>query len=149
MKMIKRLDKPFGQVMVERGLITVDQLTKALEIQRAQGGMLGEVLMDLGAISEVDIANALSLIYGIPFLPLEGYDPSAELKAMVPRRIADHYLLAPIDKIGSSITLAMVNPMNTDAVEDVELLTKCEAQVFVSTRSMVLEMIDRMYAKGS
>ena len=147
MKMIKRLDKPFGQVMVERGLITGEQLSKALEIQRTQGGMLGEVLVDLGFISEIDIANALSLIYGIPFLPLEGYDASSELRAMIPRRIADHYLVAPIDKIGDSITLAMVNPMNTDAVEDIELLTKCEAQVFVSTRSMVGEMIDRIYVK--
>jgi type IV pilus assembly protein PilB len=149
MKMFKRLDKPFGQVMVERGLITSEQLAKALEIQRSLGGMLGEILVDLGFISEVDIANALSLIYGIPFLPLEGYEPSAELKSMVPRRIADHYLIAPIDKIGSSVTLAMLNPMNADAIEDVELMTKCEAQVFVSTRSMIKDMIDRIYCKDT
>lgn len=145
MKMVKRLDKPFGQIMIERGLITVDQLTKALDVQRTQGGMLGEVLMDLGFISEVDIATALSLIYGIPFLPLEGYDPSAELCALIPRRISEHYLIAPVDKIGNSITIAMVNPMNSDAMEDIEYLTHCETQAFVSTRSMVKDMIDRIY----
>jgi len=143
----RKTDKPFGEILVERGLIDRKQLGVALEVQREKGGMLGEILVALEFIREDQIAHTLSLIYGFPYLPLENYEVSSEMTQVIPRRIAEHYCILPVDKIGDSITLAMANPLNSYAVEDVEYLTHCEAQIFISTTSDIRNAIEALYER--
>lgn len=141
----RQIDKPFGEVLVERTVIDRKQLNLALDIQRDKGGLLGEILVSLDFVTEEEIAHTLSLIYGFPYLPLQNYDISSELIAMVPRRVAEHYALVPIDKIGNSITVAMTDPLNKDAIDDIKYLTKSEVQIFISTRHDVFETINSAY----
>jgi hypothetical protein len=139
------IHKQLGELLIERKIITKEQLDKAVEVQRQQGGLLGEILVELGFAKEEDIAQALTAQYGFPYLPLSNYEINPEIIKLIPVRVAKQYLLIPIDKIGNNITLAMANPLNTQAIEDVEILTGCNVQTFVSTSSDIKRAIEKYY----
>lgn len=139
------INKQLGELLIERGIITKVQLEKALLVQREKGGLIGEILVELGFTREEEIAQALTAQYGFPYLPLSNYDINPELTNIIPARVARQYLLIPIDKIGNSITIAMSNPLNVQAVEDVELLTGLGVQTFVSTSSDIKKAIAKYY----
>ena len=145
MKFHKKIDKPLGQILVERGVINPDQLKEALTTQKRQGGLIGEVIVSLGFAKEEDIAYCLSLQFGYPYLPLENYQVSEEVISLVSKNVCGHYCLLPIDKIGSTLTLVMANPLNIQAIEDLEDLTHCDIQIFVGTPSDIRSGIGRFY----
>ncbi len=144
--MIRRINnKPLGELLLDRGIISQSQLDQSLDVQREKGGLIGEILVDLGFVKEDDIAQALTAQYGFPYLPLGNYDVDLDITGVIPGRVARQYLLVPIDKIGSNLTLAMSNPLNVQAIEDVELLTGCSVQTFVSTSSDIKKAIEKYY----
>lgn len=144
----KVTSKPMGELLLERDKISQKQLDRALEVQKEKGGLVGEILVELGYASEEDIAQALTAQYGFPYLPLENYEIDVEVLKLIPENICRQYLLIPIDKIGDSLTLVMSNPLNTKAIEDVELITTCSIQTFVSTGSDIRKAIDKYFRKG-
>jgi len=99
--------------------------------------------MKLG--TEEDVVQALTCQYGFPYLPLANYEIAPEVVATVPQNICKQYCLVPIDKIGRSLTLAMANPLNVQALEDVEKVTDCSVQAFVSTATEINSAINRYY----
>jgi len=141
----KIINKQLGELLIERGIINQGQLEKAIATQKEKGGLIGEVLVELGFVKEEDIAQALTAQYGFPYLPLSSYDIDPEIASIIPGRVARQYLLLPIDKIGNNLTLAMSNPLNMQAIEDVELLSGCSVQVFVSTSSDIKKAIEKYY----
>lgn len=143
--MKKIINKQLGELLLERSIINRQQLYKALDIQKEKGGLIGEILVGLGFAKEEDIAQALTAQYGFPYLPLSNYEVNDEVVNMIPARVARQYLLIPIDKIGNNLTLAMANPLNTQAIEDVELLSGCKIQTFVCTSSDVRNAIAKYY----
>jgi type IV pilus assembly protein PilB len=145
--MRKILNKHLGEVLLEKGVISRSQLDKAIEFQKERGGLIGEILLEMGFAKEEDIAQALTAQYGFPFLPLNNYEISPEIAEIIPERVARQYLLVPIDRIGKNLTIAMSNPLNVQAVEDVELISGCSVQVFVSTTSDTKRAIDKCYKK--
>src|SRR3989338_1493525 len=129
--MIKRIvNKQLGELLIERGVINQRQLEKVLIVKQEKGGLIGEILVELGYAKEEDIAQALTAQYGFPYLPLNNYEINAEIVNIIPARVARQYLLIPIDKIGSNLTVAMSNPLNTQAGEGVELMSGCSVQTF-------------------
>jgi len=145
----KRIDKPLGELLIEKGIINRAQVKKALKVQKERGGLIGEIIVSLGFAKEEDIAHVLSLQYGFPYLPLENYDISKELVKIIPKQVALQYRLIPIDKIGSTLTIAMANPLNSQAIEDVEYISNSEVQIFVATASDIKKAIERCYAENS
>ncbi|MDP2923383.1 MAG: hypothetical protein Q8O30_06670 [Candidatus Omnitrophota bacterium] len=145
MKPPRQIEKPLGQILVERGIVTRPQLEKALEIQKKEGGLIGEVLVKLGFTTEESIAHCLSLQFGFPYLPLENYEVSKEIVRLIPKNVAAHYCLIAIDKIGNTLTIAIANPLNIQAIEDLEDLTHCEIQIFISTPSDIRKSIEKFY----
>ena len=144
----KRLEKrQLGEVLIERGIITKAQLDKALAVQKQKGGLVGQILVILGFAKEEEIAQVLTVQYGFPYLPLENYELSKDVIRLVPENVAVQYGLIAVDKIGDTLTVAMANPLNVKAVEDIEFLTKCNVQVFVSTMSGINDAIKKFYAK--
>jgi type IV pilus assembly protein PilB len=139
------INKQLGELLIERGILTQAQLDKALVVQHERSGLIGEILVGLGFAKEEDIAQALTAQYGFPYLPLSNYDINPEIINIVPGRVAWQYLLIPIDKIGNNLTLAMSNPLNVQAIEDVELLSGCSVQTFVSTSSDIKRAIEKYY----
>ena len=148
MTAIKRIvSKQLGELLLERGIINEAQLEKALKIQKEKGGLIGQILVMLGYAKEEEIAQALTVQYGFPYLPLENYEINAEAIKLIPENVATQYNLIAIDKITDLLTIAMSNPLNVQAVEDIELLTKCKVQVFVSTMTDVNNAIKKYYGK--
>jgi len=145
MPLRKIVNKQLGDLLVERGLISGRQLEKALSMQKERGGLIGEILVELGFAREEDIAQSLTAQYGFPYLPLSNYDINPGIINIVPGRVARQYLLIPIDKISNNLTLAMSNPLNVQAIEDVELLSGCSVQTFVSTSSDIKRAIEKYY----
>ena len=144
----KRLvKKQLGELLIERGVITKSQLEKALQVQKEKGGLIGQILVVLGFTKEEEIAQALTVQYGFPYLPLQNYELNREVVKIIPENVARHYCLIGVDKIGDTLTVAMSNPLNIKAIEDIELLAKCKVQVFVSTLTDINNAIDKFYGK--
>ncbi len=142
----KRINKKFiGDLLVERGVITRSQLESALSHQKEKGGLLGEVLINLGYALEEDVAHALTSQYGFPYLPLSNYEIEQDVVSSVPREACKKFCLVPIDKIGTNLTLAMANPLNIKAIEEIEILSGCSVQTFVSTATDVRNAIKKHY----
>ena len=146
MKSPKKNEKPLGQILLERGIISSSQLKEALDAQKREGGLIGEIVVRLGFAKEEDIAHCFSLQYGFPYLLLENYEISREIVKLVPENAARHYCLIPVDKIGDALTVAMANPLNIQAIEDLEDITGCQIQLFVSTPSDIRKGIERFYS---
>ncbi|MFH1678497.1 MAG: hypothetical protein ABH914_02630 [Candidatus Omnitrophota bacterium] len=137
--------KLIGELLVGRGLINQEQLIRALSIQKEKGGLIGEVLVALGYVRETDIALALTSQYGLPFLPLDSYEIDPEIIKLIPEHVARQYLLIAIDKFGSNLSIAMANPLNNKAIEEIEALIGCNVQIFLSTSSDIRKAIDNYY----
>lgn len=148
MSPIKRVvTKQLGELLLDRGIISKDQLDKAILAQKEKGGLIGQVLVGLGFVTEEQIAQSLTVQYGFPFLPLASYDIDPEAIKLIPENVAKQYGLIAVDKISSTLTVSMSNPLNVQAVEDIEVLTNMKVQVFVSTMSDIDNAIKKYYKK--
>lgn len=143
--MRKIIQKQLGELLIDGKLITPAQLEEALKAQKERGGLLGQILVSLGHTTEEAIAQALTAQYGFPYLPLAGYEIDREVAKLIPENVASQYGLIAVDRVGSVLTLAMSNPLNHQAVEDIEMITHMEVQIFVSTATDVNEAIKRCY----
>lgn len=146
----KRLiSKQLGELLLDKKIINARQLQKSLAVQKEKGGLLGSILVLLGYASEEQIAQALTTQFGYPYLPLTNYEVDADIVKLIPENVSTQYNLIAIDKIGTSLTIAMSDPLNIHAIEDVELITNCKIQVFVSTQTDIKEAIKRYYGSVS
>ena len=143
--MRRLITKRLGEILIERGAITQSQLETALAYQKEHGCLVGQALVALGVVSEEEIALALTAQYGFPYLPLDNYEIDDVITSIIPEELARRYCLIAIDRIGNALTLAMADPSNTQAVEEIEVLTKCVVQAFVSTPTDVGKAIDKFY----
>ena len=143
------ISKQLGELLLDKKIINEHQLQKALAIQKDKGGLIGSILVLLGYATEEQIAQSLTTQFGYPYLPLTNYEIDAKIVKMVSENVAVQYNLIIIDKIGNSLTVAMSDPLNIHAIEDVELITNCKVQVFVSTQTDIKESIKRYYGSVS
>jgi len=149
----KELDKKgshklIGELLMARKLITKEQLNTGLAIQQEKGGLIGEILVALGYVEEADIALALTSQYGFPYLPLESYEISPEIIQIIPEEVTRKYLLLPIDKFGNNLSIAISNPLDSQAIEQVEKLVGINIQIFVSTSTDIKNAIEKYYKKS-
>ena len=141
----KTVNKQLGEILVERGTISRNKLEEVLAYQKEKGILFGEALVEMQLATEEDVVQALTCQYGFPYLPLANYEIAPEVVNTVPLNVCRQHGLIPIDKIGRSLTLAMVNPLNMQALEDVEEMTGCSVQAFVSTSTDINSAIKRYY----
>jgi type IV pilus assembly protein PilB len=137
------ITKRIGEILIERGVITPSQLEQAIALQKEKGGLIGQILIRMGAVTEQEVALALTAQYGFPYLPLDNYEIDAEVANSIPGNLARQYCLIPIDRIGNALTVAMSDPSNMQAIEDIEMTTNCVVQAFVSTPSDIQKAIDK------
>lgn len=138
-------EKLLGELLIERRIISKKDLEKGLEVQKERDGLIGEILVQLGLAKEENIAQAITAQYGFPYLPLSNYEIESEIVKFIPENVCSQYCLMPIDRIGNNLTLAMSNPLNKEAVEDIEELTKCSVQIFVATTTDIRNAIIKYY----
>jgi len=111
--------KRLGELLVQEGLVTEAQLAEAVAIQQAEGGFLGHILMRLGYVKQDDVASCLVKQCKIPHLSLLDYEIGPQVLSLVPQEVCKKYHLLPIDKLGRILTVAMVDPLDLDALEEV------------------------------
>ncbi|PIU40285.1 MAG: hypothetical protein COT00_02505 [Candidatus Omnitrophica bacterium CG07_land_8_20_14_0_80_50_8] len=143
--MRKIIVKKLGEILIDSKLITQQNLDRGLQVQKEKGGLLGQVLVSLGLVTEEAIAQALTAQYGFPFLPLGGYEIDKNVAKSIPENVAKQYGLVAVDRVGNVLTVAMSNPLNEQAVEDIEMVTHFKIQLFVSTATDINEAIKRCY----
>ena len=139
------ISKQLGELLIERKVIDRKQLDHALKVQQEKGGLIGQVLVSLGYATEESIAQAITAQYGFPYLPLGSYEVDSEVVKIVPKNVASQFCLMPIDKIGNNLTIAMSDPLNNLAVEDIELVSGLAVQIFVSTATDIKNAIEKYY----
>ncbi len=134
-----------GELLVSKGFITAKQLEDALQEQKISGNKLGSSLVKLGFISEKNLVSFLSRHYGVPAIDLSEAQIDPEVIKMIPPDVVFKYQVIPIKRIGSTLRVAMNDPSNILAIDDIKFLTSCHVEVFVSTESAIKAAIDKFY----
>jgi len=135
-----------GELLVYAGKISELELQSALDIQKKSGKRLGEVLVDKNFITEDDIIEVLEFQLGIPHVNLDKYEINPEVANIIPENIVRRYELIAIDKRDDLLIVAMVDPLNIFALDDIKLYVKCDIQQVISTKDKVLKTIDKFYS---
>ncbi len=143
MTTVKRKAKQLGQILIEQGLITAAQLEQALEEHRKTPKSLGRVLIDLGLIKEADLVRALAEQVGLEFVDLADYhiDPSSTM--LLPDALARRYRAIPIGERDGKLLVAMSDPANVYALDDIRTITNRDVQPVVATAADVEQAIQK------
>jgi type IV pilus assembly protein PilB len=134
-----------GEILIKESLITQDQLQKALEYQRANGGKLGSCLTKMGYITDDDITGVLSRQYGVPSINLKFYEIDPVVIKLIPQDTALRYQVIPLSRVGSVLTIAMTDPTNVFAMDDIKFMTGFNVEPVVASESAIGEAITRFY----
>lgn len=131
--------------LMKKGVIADDQLKAAQEESKKRGLAIDKVLIQQGLIKEEDIANAISEHLGIPFMDLSDYLIDSSVIKLVPESVSQKYKLIPIFKIGQTLTVAMANPQDINAIDQVSSKSKCEVEPALATETAIKNAIDQYY----
>jgi type IV pilus assembly protein PilB len=134
-----------GEILLKESLITQDQLEKALEFQRSNGGKLGSCLTKMGFITDDDITGVLSRQYGVPSINLKYYEIDPNVIKLIPQDTALRYQVIPLSRVGSVLTIAMTDPTNVFAMDDIKFMTGFNVEPVVASESAIAEAISRFY----
>ena len=144
-----RMSVRLGEILVKESLITQDQLQKALEFQRVNGGKLGSCLTKMGFITDDDITGVLSRQYGVPSINLKYYEIDPNVIRLIPQDTATRYQVVPLSRVGSVLTIAMTDPTNVFAMDDVKFMTGFNVEPVVASEAAIADAISRFYGGGS
>jgi len=134
-----------GEILLKESLITQEQLQKALEFQRSNGGKLGSCLTKMGFITDDDITGVLSRQYGVPSINLKFYEIDPNVIKLIPQDTALRYQVIPLSRVGSVLTIAMTDPTNVFAMDDIKFMTGFNVEPVVASESAIGEAITRFY----
>src|ERR1700736_3981157 len=134
-----------GEILVKDSLISADQLKQALEYQKKNGGRLGTWLVKLGLVREQDITAVLSRQYGVPSINLKFYEVDPSVIKLVPQETAVRYQIVPLSRVGSTLTIAMTDPTNVFAMDDIKFMTGFNVEPVVASESAISEAIHKFY----
>lgn len=134
-----------GQLLISSSIITDEQLNQALNLQKREGGRLGTNLVKLGYISEVKLVTFLSKQFGVPAINLSEYRVDASLTRLIPQEMAKKYMMIPVARVGATLTIAMTDPSNVFAIDDVKFMTGYSVEVVVSSESSIASAIAAYY----
>jgi type IV pilus assembly protein PilB len=134
-----------GEMLVNAGLISKEQLVNALEFQKSSGLRLGKTLINMGIVTEEAIIEAIGEQAGIPYVNLDSYVIDQKVLDIIPENIARSQQIFPLFKIGDTLTVAMADPLNVRAIDEVIRKAGCEVETVVSTEKQILNAIQHYY----
>jgi type IV pilus assembly protein PilB len=137
-----------GEILVRENLLSPQQLREALDYQREHGGRLGFNLVKLGLVSDDMITAVLSRQYGVPSVNLELFDIEESVIRLIPQEVAQKYSVLPLSRVGATLTLAMVDPTNVFAMDDIKFMTGLNIEPVVVSEASVQEAIAKYYAQS-
>src|SRR5437764_14035083 len=135
-----------GELLLKEKRITPDQLQQALNHQKANGGKLGHNLVKLGFVKDEEITALLSKQYGVPSINLAQFEIDPGVIKLIPPDTAQKYQIVPLSRAGATLTIAMTDPTNVFAMDDIKFMTGYNVEPVVASESAVMEAISRYYA---
>jgi type IV pilus assembly protein PilB len=137
--------KELSDILVANDIITSDQLSKALEAQRATRGDLGRIIVEKGYATDEEVTKAVGESLGMEYVDLQSYPIDHSAVNVVPLRLAQNHTIVPISKNGARLKVATSEPNNVLAIDDVRLATNCEVELVLSTRDQIETAIRKYY----
>src|SRR3989441_9140044 len=134
-----------GEILVRENLISPQNLRQALDYQREHGGRLGFNLVKLGLVSDDMITAVLSRQYGIPSVNLDLFHIEEPVLRLIPREVAQKYSVLPLSRVGATLTLAMVDPTNVFAMDDIKFMTGLNVEPVVVAEASIQQAIAKYY----
>ncbi|HEY7546749.1 MAG TPA: ATPase, T2SS/T4P/T4SS family, partial [Blastocatellia bacterium] len=134
-----------GETLLKENLITPQQLKEALDYQRINGGRLASTLVKLGMLTDEEVTSVLSRQYGVPSVNLELFEVDPTAVALVPQETAERYSVLPLSRIGATLTLAMVDPTNVFAIDDIKFMTGLQVEPVVVSEAALDNAIKKHY----
>lgn len=142
-----------GEILIQSGSITVEQLERALKYQTQNGCLVGEALIRLGFASEETVTNALAKQMGIPYASRENHilnpEKTQNLDKLISEKFAREHLLVPLFLENQTLAVALADPTNVLVLDNLRLMTNMDIQYFIATKSQILKAIDSFYQTGA
>lgn len=135
-----------GDLLIAEGLLTPEQLTSALEHKTKFKTPLTNSLVQLGHVNEKVLATFLSKQYGIPAVSLDDIEIESELVRLIPLSVCEKHMILPLSIEGSKVNMAISDPTNVTAIDDVRFITNMDVNVFIATPSSIKAVLERVYA---
>lgn len=146
--MSKSLNDRLGQALIKQGLISEKDFKRERDMQAKEGGSLGGILVKKGIVKESDLLSAMSSAFSIPAINLNKYKIEKDCVNLIPEKVARQYCVLGICKLANTIIVAMADPLNILAVDDLKMLTKLNVEPVLSTESDIHQAIDKFYVSG-
>ncbi len=134
-----------GDLLVKEKVITPEQLEQATKLQKESHTRLASALVKLGFLSDEDVTNFLSRQYGVPAINLSYFEIDPAVVKLIPFETAKRYQILPLSRVGASLTIAMVDPTNVFAMDDIKFMTGFNIEPVVASESSIVEGIDKAY----
>ena len=134
-----------GELLVKANLLAPEQLKEALDRQRETGAKLGETIINLGLVSEEDITECLSQQFGVPSISLQHFEIDESVIKLIPGDVARKYNIIPVNKTGATLTIAMADPTNVFAMDDIKFMTGYNVEPVVASEVGIKQAIDQYY----
>jgi type IV pilus assembly protein PilB len=142
------VDEKLGELLVREDLISPEQLETALAEQKVSGGRLSYHLSRLGYLEESELADILSRQYNVPSINLSEFEIDQEVIKLIPRDVAEKYKVIPISKADNSLIVAMADPSNIIAIDDIKFMTSYNIEAVVATEDSIMAAIEKYYDVG-
>src|SRR5512141_1272675 len=142
------MSQRLGDLLVKEKVITPDQLDQALKVQKESGTRLGSILVKLNVLTDEDVTNFLSRQYGVPAINLAYFEIDATVVKLIPYETAKRYQILPLSRVGSSLTIAMVDPTNVFAMDDIKFMTGFNIEPVVASESSIMAGIEKAYGSA-
>src|SRR3954465_15583514 len=134
-----------GELLLKEKRITSAQLQEALNYQKTNGGKLGFNLVKLGLVKDEEITALLSKQYGVPSINLTQFEIDAGIIKLIPAETAHKYQIVPLSRAGATLTIAMTDPTNVFAMDDIKFMTGYNVEPVVASETAVTDAITRYY----
>ncbi|MEK6583262.1 MAG: type IV-A pilus assembly ATPase PilB [Nitrospirota bacterium] len=138
-----------GRMLVEAKLLTEDQLEKSLALQQKEGGRIGSILVKFGYIQEQTLLQFLSKQYGVQSIDLSKVEIDSSVIKLIPTEVVQKYNVIPVRRIGAVLTIAMMDPTNIFAIDDIKFMTGYDIEVVVATESAIMATMSKLYDTSS
>jgi len=143
------MSQRLADLLLKEKAISPEQLQQAQRAQREGGARLGSVLVKLGFLTQSEVTNFVSRQYGIPAVDLSYFETDPAVIKLIPYDVAKRYEILPLSRVGSSLTIAMADPTNVFALDDIKFMTGYNVEPVVVAESDILEAIERAYSLRS
>src|SRR5687767_1522236 len=136
-----------GELLLKEKRITTEQLQEALNYQHQHGGKLGFNLIKLGYVKDEEITALLSKQYGVPSIALGQFEIDPAVVKLVPGDTAQKYQIVPLSRAGATLTIAMTDPTNVFAMDDIKFMTGYNVEPVVASETAVIAALEKYYGK--